>query len=78
MTAHSTKWTDLNFKVEYPFYRQFRIVAAITGVSMKALLEDMAETKFKEVAHIYPEYFRQKWARHVPDKIRTVRLASDA
>jgi hypothetical protein len=61
MTSAASKWTDLNFKVDYQFYRQFRIAAALGGGSMKALLEDMADMKFKELAHVYPEYFKE-WA----------------
>lgn len=37
--SQQEKWTDLNFKVDATFHRQFKTTATIWGMSMKDLLE---------------------------------------
>jgi hypothetical protein len=61
----TSKWTDLNFKVEPEYHQKFRLMAAIRRQSMKDLLEEMAEPIFKEMARIYPEHFGGNGARRV-------------
>jgi hypothetical protein len=39
MTPHSPTLKDLNFKVDPSFHRAFKTASAISGLSMKELLE---------------------------------------